>query len=256
MKVVVLAGGVGNRLGGETRVGPKPMVEVGGHPILWHIMSHYARHGFKEFIVATGHMGDQIKRYFADFRIAEHDVRFDFAQGQTDVLGDKRDLDWVVEVVDTGRWTDSAGRLRRLAAVLDEGPFMATFGDAVSDVDLAALERFHRQTGKLATLTAVHPTPRFGELVLDSNRVDSFSEKPLDSSWINGGYMVMEPDVLGYIDGDEARLTPDLMQRLAKDGELAAFRHDGFWHAVDSMRDKVLLDELWESKTAPWRVES
>jgi glucose-1-phosphate cytidylyltransferase len=256
MKVVVLAGGVGNRLGGDTRVGPKPMVEVGGHPILWHIMSRYASQGFKEFVVATGHMGDQIKRYFADFRIAAHDVRFDFAQGHTHVLGDTSQLDWVVNVVDTGRWTDSAGRLRRLTHLLEQDRFMATFGDAVSDVDLAALARFHRETGKLVTLTAVHPTPRFGELVLDVDRVDRFSEKPLDSTWINGGFMVMEPDVLGYIDGDDARLTPDLMQRLAKDGELAAFRHDGFWHAVDSMRDKVFLDELWESEAAPWRVGS
>jgi glucose-1-phosphate cytidylyltransferase len=255
MKVVILAGGVGNRLGGDTRVGPKPMVEIGGHPLLWHIMTHYARYGFREFVVAVGHMGDQIKSYFADFRIAEHDVRFDFANGETSVLGESNGPDWVVDVVDTGQWTDSAGRVRRVGHLLGEGPFMATFGDAVSDVDIEALERFHRRAGKLATLTAVHPTPRFGELRLDVDRVDSFSEKPLDSSWINGGYLVMEPRVLDYIEGDDASLTPDLMQRLAKDEQLAAYRHDGFWQAVDSMRDKVLLEELWESGAAPWKVK-
>lgn len=254
MKVVVLAGGVGNRLGGDTRVGPKPMVEVGGRPIMWHIMSQYAQHGFNEFVVAVGHMGDQIKRYFADYRIAQYDLRFDLADGSRSVLGENGGLDWVVDVVDTGRWTDSAGRVKRVAHLLGEGPFMATFGDAVSDIDIAALERFHRRVGKLATLTAVHPTPRFGELRLNTDRVDSFSEKPLDSTWINGGYMVMEREVLDYIENDEDRLTPDLMQRLAKDEQLAAFRHDGFWHAVDSMRDKGLLDELWESESAPWMV--
>lgn len=255
MKVVILAGGVGNRLGGDTRVGPKPMVEVGGHPLLWHIMTHYARHGFREFVVAAGHMGDQIKSYFADFRIVEHDVRFDFASGETGVFGESQGLDWIVDVVDTGRWTDSAGRVKRVAHLLEEGPFMATFGDAVADIDLAELERFHRRAGKLATLTAVHPTPRFGELRINADRVESFSEKPLDSSWINGGFMVLEREVLDYIEGDADPLTPDLMQRLAKDEQLAAFRHDGFWHAVDSMRDITLLDELWDSGSAPWKVE-
>lgn len=256
MKVAILAGGVGNRLGGDTAPGPKPMVEIGGHPLLWHIMSHYSHYGFGEFVIAVGYRGDVIKRYFADFGLSEHDVRISLASGEVVVHGVPNNRDWVVDVVDTGRWTESGGRVLRLAPYLGEETFMLTFGDAVSDVDLHALLELHRAHGKLATITAVHPPPRFGELRLDESRVTEFSEKPMESGWVNGGFMVLEPGVLDYIDGDEVPLAPEPMERLVKDGELVGYRHEGFWQAMDSMRDKVLLDELWDSGSAPWKVWS
>ena len=249
-----MAGGVGNRLGGDTAEGPKPLVQIGGHPILWHIMSHYSAFGFVEFVIAVGYQGELIKRYFADFTLAEHDVRINLKTGDVETHGDSRREDWVVDVIDTGRWTESGGRVRRLAPFLEADTFMLTFGDAVSDVDLSQLLDFHRSHGRLATVTAVHPPPRFGELRLDGEQVVEFSEKPMDAGWINGGFMVLEPGVLEYIDGDHVPLAPEPMQRLAKDGELIAYRHEGFWQSMDSMRDKVLLDELWESPSPPWRV--
>lgn len=256
MKVVILAGGVGNRLGGDTEPGPKPMVEVGGHPLLWHIMSHYSHHGFCEFVVAVGYRGEMIKRYFADFALSAHDVRISVASGEVTVRGGLNQLDWVVDVVNTGRGTESGGRILRLAQHLGSETFMLTFGDAVADVDLNALLELHRSHGKLATITAVHPSPRFGELRLDEDEVSHFSEKPMESGWVNGGYMVLEPGVLDYIDGDATPLAPEPMQRLAKDREIVAYRHEGFWQSVDSMRDKVLLDELWDRGTPPWKVWS
>lgn len=254
MKVAILAGGVGNRLGGDTTEGPKPLVEIGGHPILWHIMSHYSAHGFAEFVIAVGYQGEMIKRYFADFNLAAHDVRIRVKTGDVQIHGDSHELDWVVDVVDTGRWTESGGRVRRLAPFLGNETFMFTFGDAVSDIDLRDLLEFHRSHGKLATVTAVHPPPRFGELRLDEDRVTEFSEKPMGSGWINGGFMVLEPEVIDYIDGDDVPIAPEPMQRLVKDDELVAYRHDGFWQSMDSMRDKVLLEELWQSPSPPWRV--
>lgn len=254
MKVVILAGGVGNRLGGDTEPGPKPMVQVGGNPLLWHIMSHYAAYGHKDFIIATGYQGDLIKSYFANFKLTEHDVTIDLSTGLRSVHGDSAAPDWTVEIVDTGRWTESGGRVKRLARHLSDAAFMVTFGDAVSDIDLDELLSLHRSHRKLATITAVHPPPRFGELVLDDDRVTEFSEKPMDAGWINGGFMVFEPGVFDYIDGDHVPLAPEPMQRLAKDGELVAYLHEGFWQSVDSMRDKVLLDELWEQPSPPWRV--
>ena len=254
MKVAILAGGAGNRLGGDTEPGPKPMVNIGGHPLLWHIMSHYAAYGHKDFLIAAGYQGDRIKRYFADFMLAEHNVRIDLSSGRISVQGDSTATNWTVEIVDTGRWTESGGRVKRLAGSLGYGTFMVTFGDAVADIDLDSLLNLHRSHGKLATITAVHPPPRFGELVLGEDRVTEFSEKPMDAGWINGGFMVFEPGILDYFDGDHVPLAPEPMQRLAKDGELVAYRHVGFWQSVDSMRDKVLLDELWERPSPPWKV--
>ena len=251
MKVAILAGGVGNRLGGDTEAGPKPMVEIGGRPLLWHIMSHYSAFGHDEFVVAVGLGGDVIKRYFADFGLAHHDVRIETRTGQVTQHRDSHDTDWIVDVVDTGLLTETGGRVTRLAHHLD-GTFMLTFGDAVADVDLHALHEFHLSHGKLATLTAVHPPPRFGELKLDGEEVVEFSEKPMDAGWINGGFMMLEPGIFEYLDEDDVPLTPEPMQHLAKDGELAAFRHESFWHAVDSMRDKVLLEDLWRSPGPPW----
>lgn len=254
MKVVILAGGVGNLLGGDTMRGPKPMVEIGGQPLLWHIMSYYASFGHQDFVIAVGHGGDQIKRYFADFELVQGDVRIDFSSGNTTIRGSRPKVDWTIDVVDTGRWTETGGRVKRLGLHVGNETFMLTFGDALSDVDLGALATLHRSSGKLATITAVHPPPRFGELVLDGDRVAEFSEKPMDAGWINGGFMVLEPGVLEYIDGDHVPLAPEPMQRLARDGELVAHRHDGFWQSMDSMRDKVLLEQLWDTGVALWKV--
>jgi glucose-1-phosphate cytidylyltransferase len=217
-------------------------------------MSHYSAYGFEEFVIAVGYQGHLIKRYFAEFNLSDHDVRISVKTGDVAIHGDSRREDWVVDVIETGRWTESGGRVRRLAPFLDKDTFMLTFGDAVSDVNLRHLLEVHRSHGKLATITAVHPPPRFGELRLDGDQVAEFSEKPIDAGWINGGFMVLEPGVLDYIDGDDVPLAPEPMQRLAKDGELIAYRHEGFWQPMDSMRDKVLLEELWESPVPPWRV--
>jgi glucose-1-phosphate cytidylyltransferase len=254
LKVAILAGGAGNRLAGDTEVGPKPMVEIGGHPLLWHIMHHYAHYGFKQFVIAVGYRGGDIKRYFAEYRLAESDVRIDLGSEAIKVHGDTLTDDWVVDVVDTGRWTETGGRVGRLSPYLDEGPFMLTFGDAVSDVDLGQLEDFHRSHERLATITAVHPPPRFGELRLAGDNVAEFSEKPMESGWINGGYMVMEPGVFDYIEGDEEPLSPGTLERLTADGQLAAYRHVGFWQGMDTHRDRVLLERLWETGSPPWRV--
>lgn len=254
MKVAILAGGVGSRLADETVVGPKPMIDVGGHPILWHIMSHYAHYGFTEFVIAAGYKGEQIKSYLAGYHTAQHDVRIHVGTGEVEIHDHDSALGWVVDVVDTGRWTQSGGRVKRLAPFLGDETFMLTFGDGVSDVDLAALVAHHRSEQKLATVTAVRPPPRFGELRLDGDEVTEFSEKPMESGWINGGYMVMEPGVFDYIADDEVPLTPEPMQRLAKDGELTAYRHEGFWQGLDTMRDKVLLEQLWNGGSPPWGV--
>ena len=254
MKVAILAGGVGNRLAGDTEVGPKPMVEIGGHPLLWHIMSHYSHYGFNEFVIAVGYQGDHIKRYFADYRSFQNDVRIHVGSGEVEILTNGPAVDWVVDVVETGRWTESGGRVRRLAPHLGDETFMLTFGDGVADVDLGALLSLHRSHERLATVTAVHPPPRFGELRLDGDEVVEFSEKPMESGWINGGYMVMEPGVFEYIEGDDVPIAPEPMARLAKDGELVAYRHDGFWQGMDTMRDKVLLERLWRDGSPPWRI--
>lgn len=257
MKVVILAGGAGNRLGGDTVEGPKPMLEIGSRPILWHIMSHYSSYGFDEFIVAVGHRGEMIKSYFAEFGLSERDVRIDLASGEMQISESQTPAPaWLIDIVDTGRWTESGGRVLRLKPLVGDQTFMLTFGDAVSDVDLEALLTFHRASGKLATITVVHPPPRFGELRLEGNTVTEFSEKPMESGWINGGFMVLEPEALDYIDSDDTPLTPGPMVRLAEDAQLAAYRHEGFWQAVDSMRDKVLLDQLWREAKLPWAVSA
>jgi len=254
MKVAILAGGAGSRLGEETDVGPKPMVEIGEHPILWHILRHYAYYGFNEFVVAVGHKGERIKRYLADYYTDQHNLRIHVASGDVSIY--ERDLaeNWVVDVIDTGRDTETGGRVRRLAPYLGDETFMLTFGDAVSDLDLDALLALHRSEGRIATVTAVHPPPRFGELRLERDQVVEFSEKPMESGWILGGYMIMDPGVFEYISGDEEPLSPEPMQRLVKDGQLTVYRHTGFWHGIDAMRDKVLLEQLWNGGSPPWRI--
>lgn len=251
--MAILAGGAGSRLAEEREVGPKPMVEIGGRPMLWHILRHYSHYGHNEFVVAAGYKGDHIKRYLAEYHTTSADVRIEVSTGRVERLNDGTPEDWVVDVVDTGHWTASGGRVKRLAPHLDGETFMLTFGDGVSDVDLDALIALHRAEGRLATVTAVHPQPRFGELTLDGDLVVSFSEKPMKSGWVNGGFMVMEPGVFDYIEGDDVPLSPEPMSRLAKDGQLSVFRHQGFWHGLDTLRDKKALERLWD-EGPPWQL--
>lgn len=254
MKVVILAGGVGNVLAGDTDVGPKPMVEIGGQPLLWHILKHFSHYGLDEFVIAVGHRGDVIKQYLSHYRLNQNDVRIDVGKGEVVVYGEEPDVGWIAEVVDTGRRTQTAGRLLRLARVLGDETFMLTFGDAVADIDLNAVLDLHRAQERLVTITAVHPTPRFGELQLTGDRVSAFSEKPMESGWVNGGYMVMEPGVFEFIEGDHEPLSPGPLERLAAEGQLAAYQHIGFWQSVDALRDKAMLDSLWSKGSAPWEI--
>jgi glucose-1-phosphate cytidylyltransferase len=230
------------------------MVEVGSQPILWHIMKHYAFHGFNDFVIALGYRGDQIKRYMTDYRTIVADMTVRTGTGTVEASPTALD-DWVVRLVDTGATTETGGRLKRLAPCLEKSTFMLTFGDGVSNVDLTRLVEFHRSHGKLATLTAVRPPARFGHVELDGEVVAEFSEKPqTGEGWINGGFFVLEPEVLDYIDGDETSLQREPLERLAKDRQLMAYRHDGFWQCMDTMRDKELLNGLWDAGEAPWKV--
>ncbi len=255
MKTVILAGGRGTRLSEETGVRPKPMVEIGGKPILWHLMSSYAAHGFREFIVACGYKGDVIKQYFSDVFFHHSDWSVDLRSGERTIVA-KQTPDWLVHLVDTGADTMTGGRLLRLRHLLSDGTFMATYGDGLGDVDIGALVAFHRRHGKLATVTAVHPPARFGAMELDGDSVARFSEKPQTSEgWINGGFFVLEPGVLEYIDGADVPFERAPLEMLASDGQLMAFRHDGFWQPMDTIRDKQLLEDLWQSGHAPWVTE-
>jgi glucose-1-phosphate cytidylyltransferase len=252
MKVVILAGGLGTRLAEETEVRPKPMVEIGGRPILWHIMKHYARHGYDEFCVAIGYKGDVIKRYFVDYATLRGSMTVSLADGKIDRYDTDRD-DWTVHLVETGQDTNTGGRVGRLAAHLRDGTFMLTYGDGVGTVDLDALLRFHRSHGKLATVTAVRPPSRFGGLDFDEDGAVRFTEKPqMGEGWINGGFMVLEPGVLDYIDGDATSFEADTLERIAEENQLRAFMHDGFWQAMDTLREVRFLRSLWDSGNAPW----
>jgi glucose-1-phosphate cytidylyltransferase len=242
MKVAILAGGFGTRLSEETDSLPKPLVEVGGRPLLWHIMRHYSAQGFDEFVIAAGYKGDLIKQYF----------RIDLGTGAVESHGSAVE-NWVVDVVDTGLETGTGGRLRRLRRLLEAETFMATYGDGVSDVDLGALLRFHREQGRIATVTAVRPPARFGGLVFDGDLVAEFTEKPqIGEGWINGGFLVFEPAFFNYLDDDATSLEADALERLAQDRQLVAYRHHSFWQCMDTLRDKRLLDSLWETGQAPW----
>ena len=256
MKVVILAGGVGTRLVEETEIKPKPMVEIGSQPILWHIMRHYAHYGFKEFIIALGYKGEVIKKHVVDYCSLHSDLTVNLKTGEVKIHNDSQ-MDWTVELVDTGMATLTGGRLKRLAPYLRNDTFMMTWGDGVSDVDLNRLLAFHRSHGKLATLTAVRPPARFGHLVFEGDRVTQFSEKPQTAEgWINGAYFVLEPGALDYIAGDDTQWEREPLERLARDGELLAYRHDSFWQCMDTLRDKRLLESLWQSGRAPWKVWS
>ncbi|MBA2293032.1 MAG: glucose-1-phosphate cytidylyltransferase [Gemmatimonadales bacterium] len=256
MKTVILAGGLGTRLSEETAQRPKPMVEIGGRPILWHVMSIYARHGYREFVIACGYRGEVIKQYFHDYSIHAADWQIDLQSGARTQLNQQAP-DWRIHAVDTGLHTLTGGRLQRLRQTLQDETFMVTYGDGLSDIDIARLVAFHRAHGKIATVTAVHPPARFGSMELDDGRVTRFSEKPQTAvGWINGGFFVFEPGVLDYLDGDATSLEREPLERLAAAGELMAYRHEGFWQPMDTLREKRQLEELWESGHAPWTASS
>lgn len=255
MKVAILAGGLGTRLAEETESVPKPMVTVGGRPILWHIMKLYASRGFNDFTVALGYKQEVVKRYFVEYANLASDLRVDLSQGQVERLDGDLD-DWKVALVDTGLSTATGGRIKRLQPYLaDDGTFFLTWGDGVCDIDLHALYDFHKAHGKLCTLTAVRPVARFGHLELDGDRIVEFDEKPqTGEGWINGAFFVCEPGIFDYIEGDDTQFEHAPLRNLAKDGELMAHRYHGFWQCMDTVRDRKLLEKLWESGDAPWKV--
>jgi glucose-1-phosphate cytidylyltransferase len=254
MKVVILAGGLGTRLAEETEVKPKPMVAIGGRPILWHIMKHYAQYGHDEFVIALGYKGEVIKRYFMDYVDLNGRLTLSLKDRRVD-RHDAHPEQWTVHLVDTGAQTETGGRLKRLAPMLSDGTFMVTYGDGVSNVDLHKLLQFHRAHGRLATLTAVRPPARFGGLEFEGDRVCRFTEKPqIGEGWINGGFLVLEPGVLDYIEGDQTDIARAPMEQLARDGELMAYRHEEFWQCMDTFRDVRLLETLWARGSAPWAV--
>lgn len=256
MKVAVLAGGVGTRLVEETEVKPKPMVSIGGRPILWHIMMHYAHYGFKDFVIALGYKGEVIKRYMVDYCSLNSDLTVNLGTGKiVHHANGLHNRDWNVELIDTGEATLTGGRIKRLAPYLDNETFMLTWGDGVSNVDLRELLAFHRSHGKLATVTAVRPPARFGRLEMDGDQVVSFTEKPqLGEGWINGAFFVLEPEVLEYIEGDSTQWEREPLERLARDGQLMAYKHTSFWQCMDTLRDKRLLETLWDQGQAPWKI--
>lgn len=255
MKVVILCGGLGTRFKEETEVRPKPMIEIGGKPILWHIMSIYAAQGFNEFILALGYKQEVIKRYFLEYYQVNCDLTVDLATGSFDVHR-PTGLDWKVSLVDTGLNTNTGGRLRRLKDWVSDDTFMMTYGDGVGDVDIQALLDHHRKQGRIATVTAVRPPARFGGIVLDSGNVKQFSEKPQSGEgWINGGFFVLEPKVVDYIAGDDTSWEAGPLEEIAKANQLAAYQHYGFWQPMDTLREKHLLESLWASGKAPWRLK-
>ncbi len=255
MKAVILAGGFGSRLSEETAVRPKPMVEIGGKPILWHIMKIYAAHGIEEFVICLGYKGYLIKEYFANYYLHTCDVSFDLAGGGMEVHRSATEP-WKVTLVDTGEQAMTGGRLRQVLPYVEEEDFCFTYGDGLSNVDIAAAIAFHREQGTKATVTAVQPAGRFGALDVDDERVSGFEEKPRgDRAWTNGGFFVLSPGVERYLDGeDDLVWEQQPMRALAADGELSAFRHEGFWQPMDTLRDRHQLEELWGSGKAPWRI--
>jgi glucose-1-phosphate cytidylyltransferase len=255
VKVVILAGGAGTRLSEETETRPKPMVEIGHRPILWHIMRYYAHFGLRDFVICLGYRGEYIKRYFADTLAMADDLRIDFAAHTIEHLETARE-DWSVTLIDTGQTTQTAGRLARVRHLLGDETFLMTYGDGVSDVDLDRLLAFHREQGRLATVTAVHPPARFGKLVIADSLVTDFQEKPqMSEGWINGGFFVLEPGVFDHIPGD-VDWAHEPLESLADHGELSAYCHEGFWQCMDTMRDKALLNTMCDDDAAPWKVWS
>jgi glucose-1-phosphate cytidylyltransferase len=255
VKTVLLAGGQGTRLAEETEVRPKPLVEIGGKPILWHIMKQYRFHGFREFVVAMGYKAEMIKRYFVEAASIAGNLTVDLGTRLVTRHEESRE-DWLVHLVDTGEQTLTGGRLKRLESWLcDSGTFMLTYGDGVADVDIRQLVQFHREQGRLATMTAVRQPARFGAIVFEGNVVKEFKEKPqMSESWINGGFLVFEPEVFAYLQGDQDSLESTVLERLSAAGQLTVYHHEGFWQCMDTLRDKRYLESLWDTGRAPWRL--
>jgi glucose-1-phosphate cytidylyltransferase len=254
MKVIILAGGLGTRLQEETVIKPKPMVEVGGKPILWHIMKIYASQGFNEFIIALGYKSEIIKDYFLNFHYYSNDLTIHLNNGSV-TTHNRNSEDWTIHLVETGNETQTGGRLKRLAPWLGNEPFMMTYGDGVADIDLSQLLDHHKKMNKLATVTAVHPPSRFGEMSFDGDLVVEFNEKPqTGEGWINGGFFVLEPKVLDYISGDSMPWEREPMQRLAAERQLTSYKHDGFWQCMDTIRDVQMVNKLWAEGKSPWKI--
>lgn len=253
-KVVILAGGLGTRLAEETEVKPKPMVEIGGRPIIWHIMKHYAHYGFNEFFIALGYKGNVIKRYFYDYYTFSRDMTVNLGTGEVD-FHHQQSEDWRVHLIDTGLNTLTGGRVKRLQSWLQDGTFMVTYGDGVSNIDLKKLLDFHRSHGRMATVSAVRPPARYGGMLFDGDSVSKFTEKPqIGEGWINGGFLVCEPGIFDYLEGDQTNFEASTLEKLAVDGHLMAYRHDDFWQCMDNLRDYKLLESLWAEKNPPWKI--
>jgi glucose-1-phosphate cytidylyltransferase len=254
MKVAILAGGLGTRLAEETEIKPKPMVEIGGRPILWHIMKLYASQGFNEFFVALGYKGEVIKKFFLDYYTLNGNLSIDFATGKT-VSSETEHDNWKIDLIETGANSMTGGRIKRLEPFLKDETFMVTYGDGVSNVNLKELLAFHKSHGKIATVTAVHPPARYGELLFNEDDTVQFSEKPqTGEGWINGGFIVYEPKVFDYLGGDSSVMEKDALESLAKENQLVAYRHRGFWQCMDTLRDKQQLESLWQNGNAPWKI--
>ena len=254
MKAVILAGGLGTRISEETHLKPKPMIEIGGKPILWHIMKIYSAHGVNEFIICCGYKGYLIKEYFANYFLHMSDVTFNMEDNSVEIHQNTAEP-WKVTLVDTGEETMTGGRLKRIASYLDDEDFCFTYGDGVGNINITELRKYHEKQGTKATVTAVQPPGRFGTLNIKGNKIDVFEEKPKgDGAWISGGFFILSPSVIDYIDNDETAWEREPLQRLAKEDQLSSYLHQGFWQPMDTLRDKNLLDELWNTGNAPWKV--
>lgn len=255
MKVVILCGGLGTRLREETESRPKPMISIGGHPVLWHIMKIYATHGFKEFVVALGYKGENIKEFFLNYRAQSSNLSIKLRSGDVTVSENENTEDWTVHLLDTGLNTQTGGRVKRLTNFIGDETFMMTYGDGVANVDIKRLVEFHKKHGKLATVTAVRPPSRFGGFSFDGDLVKHFEEKPqIGEGWINGGFFVLEPQVLDFIEGDDVPFERAPLEQIAENGQLVAYKHDSFWQCMDTLRDVQLLEGLWQAGEAPWKL--
>lgn len=254
MKVAILAGGLGTRLSEETTAKPKPMVEIGGKPMLWHIMNIYASHGFKEFVIALGYKGEVIKDYFLNYRFRSRSLTVDLGTGNVSVH-DGINENWIVHLLDTGQNTQTGGRIKRVAEYIGREPFMVTYGDGLGNINITELIKFHTQQNRLATLTAVSPPARFGQMVLNEQEVLEFQEKPIiGGGWINGGFFVLEPDIVNYIPDYDTIWERTPLEQLASDGQLAAYKHHEFWHPMDTFRDVNVLNKMWDEGNPPWKI--
>lgn len=254
MKVVILAGGFGTRISEESQFKPKPMVEIGGKPILWHIMKEYSYYGYHDFVICAGYKQEVIKEWFSSYFVHNSDITFDFTKGEKISIHQEHSEPWKVTVVDTGLNTMTGGRIKRIRDYIGNEPFMMTYGDGVSDVDIAKLVEFHKSQGKIATLTGVQPEGRFGVMDLQGNDIKSFREKSKeDMGWINGGYMVLQPEIFDYIEGNDTSFEKEPLEQLTKESQIVCYKHKGFWQCMDALRDKQKLEQMWKSNQAPWK---